>query len=79
MYWGANFGISKDITGIVDGRSVTVLLLQVKLTPSAFGTPRACAVPSSLSQADCLLHGHSYTAHPVGCAAAVEYLSQVSP
>ncbi|CAN0481121.1 unnamed protein product, partial [Hapterophycus canaliculatus] len=28
-------------------------------------------------QADSLLHGHSYTAHPVGCAAAVEFLSQV--
>eukprot|EP00752_Nemacystus_decipiens_P005181 g4701.t1 len=29
------------------------------------------------AKADCLLHGHSYTAHPVGCAAAVEYLSQL--
>ncbi|CAN0030580.1 unnamed protein product, partial [Sphacelaria rigidula] len=27
--------------------------------------------------ADCLLHGHSYTAHPVGCAAAVEFISQL--
>ncbi|CAN0491434.1 unnamed protein product, partial [Scytosiphon promiscuus] len=33
---------------------------------------------SHVDQADCLLHGHSYTAHPVGCAAAVEFLSQVS-
>ncbi|CAM9536742.1 unnamed protein product [Pylaiella littoralis] len=29
------------------------------------------------AKADCLLHGHSYTAHPVGCAAAVEFLSQL--
>jgi bifunctional dethiobiotin synthetase / adenosylmethionine---8-amino-7-oxononanoate aminotransferase len=26
------------------------------------------------SKADCLLHGHSYTAHPVGCQVAVETL-----
>lgn len=28
----------------------------------------------STSKADCLLHGHSYTAHPAGCTAALESL-----
>lgn len=38
----------------------------------------ACSLNNDLFQADCLLHGHSYTAHPVGCAAALEFMSQVS-
>ncbi|CAM9640842.1 unnamed protein product, partial [Ascophyllum nodosum] len=29
------------------------------------------------AKSDCLLHGHSYTAHPVGCAAGVEFFSQL--
>lgn len=47
--------------------------------------PLACTVASesifqaalSPSKADALLHGHSYTAHPVGCAVAIESLKQL--
>lgn len=48
--------------------------------------PLACTVASeslfkaalSPSKTDALLHGHSYTAHPVGCAVAVESMRQLS-
>ena len=65
-------GIQPDIT-------VHAKLLTGGLLPLAVTLASESIFESSLSSSkvDALLHGHSYTAHPVGCAVANESLKQL--
>ncbi|CAN0258670.1 unnamed protein product, partial [Ectocarpus sp. 4 AP-2014] len=75
--WRLGVESSRELLGEDPDVSCYAKLLTGGLVPMAatVATERVFDAFSG-AKADCLLHGHSYTAHPVGCAAAVEFLSQ---
>ncbi|CAN0294598.1 unnamed protein product, partial [Ectocarpus sp. 8 AP-2014] len=76
--WRLGVESSRELLGEDPDVSCYAKLLTGGLVPMAatVATERVFDAFSG-AKADCLLHGHSYTAHPVGCAAAVEFLSQL--
>ncbi|KAF8656873.1 hypothetical protein AX16_002419 [Volvariella volvacea WC 439] len=74
------FQTAAAVLGVYPDISVNAKILTGGLVPMAvtLASEKVFNAFLSASKADALLHGHSYTAHPMGCQVAIETLKQIS-
>lgn len=69
-----------SVLGVTPDISVLAKILTGGMVPMSVTLASSCIFDTfnkSDSKVDALLHGHSYTAHPIGCAVAVETLRAI--